>query len=175
MVRLGVPVLGVVVCLVLAGPGQSSRAESPEPVRVYTNADLEKFGPPAPRVPPLVETEVGWRFVTEFIEREQARIDAERENDLKRREADRLDRMAEARDRSWGGGYLPGWWPGLCPESSVASPPVREMWPAGRVPYLGGASWQRNFLYRRETIHGRPPLSAPSVSREGRTGSGWRR
>jgi len=57
-------------------------------VRVYTNADLERLGPPS--AGNQVRTgadDPGWEFVTEFLAREHARLDAERAWELARRRA----------------------------------------------------------------------------------------
>jgi hypothetical protein len=62
-------------------------AENGEPARVYTNADLLPFGPPSTPVPAVVQEDPGWTFVVDFIERERARIDAERALELERRHA----------------------------------------------------------------------------------------
>lgn len=50
-------------------------------VRVYTNADLEKYGPPSPVEP---REEEDWTFVQEFIERERAEIASRRAYELER-------------------------------------------------------------------------------------------
>ena len=71
-----------------------------EPVRVYTNADLERLEPipTQPAEPPSPE-EVArrWEFVQSVIDQAYARIDAERRHDLDRRlteaRADALDRV----------------------------------------------------------------------------------
>ena len=80
-------------------------AGADEPVRVYTNADLERLAPipTQPAEPPSAE-EVArrWEFVQSVLDQAYARIDAERRHDLERRmteaRADALDRV-DARPR----------------------------------------------------------------------------
>jgi hypothetical protein len=81
-----------------------------EPVRVYTNADLERFG----RVgvdptPPAPDDGAEWAFVTEFLAREHARLDAERSLELERRRVT-LEEEVVARDRHRSDRYY--WRPG---------------------------------------------------------------
>ncbi len=82
-----VPVLAAIAIVALALPAPL-RAEPPpaeEPVRLYTNADLEKFGPPTgPDAPVRVPDAGEWRIVQEFLDREHARLDAERRYELDR-------------------------------------------------------------------------------------------
>jgi hypothetical protein len=94
--------LTALVVGVLAAPG-SFRAEQPvtgtapdEPVPLYTNADLAKFGPPGGTDQPVrVQDEGKWEFVQAFLDREYARVDAEREHDLRRAAAEgRLRQVA---------------------------------------------------------------------------------
>lgn len=60
--------------------------------QVYTNLDLERmFGPPSADTGPVVtDDDTDWEFVTDFLEREHARIDADRSYDIERRRQ-RLD------------------------------------------------------------------------------------
>lgn len=62
-----------------------ARAEAVEPVRVYTNADIERL-PPLPTQPaPLVDFDrERWEFVIQFLEREHALLNADRNQDLAR-------------------------------------------------------------------------------------------
>jgi len=81
------------VCLLaaaVAGPlaAQTGPRSDGEPVRVYTNADLERFGPPSvDAAPATADDDPGWEFVTEFLAREYERLDAQRSYDLERRRA----------------------------------------------------------------------------------------
>ena len=72
------------------GPAESaSMAEQTEPVRVYTNADLEEFERPETSVEPYVEEWYdGWEFVSQYLAREYARIDADRAYGLAQEELD---------------------------------------------------------------------------------------
>lgn len=72
--------------------------EPVEPVRVYTNADLERFGPPSVDAEPAAtDVDPGWEFVTEFLAREHERLDAQRAYDLERRRADLAEKATERR------------------------------------------------------------------------------
>ena len=52
---------------------------------LYTNADLERLEPLTLERQPLPEVKAeSWEFVTEFLERSHARIDAERDRDIAR-------------------------------------------------------------------------------------------
>ena len=81
--------------------------EPVEPVRVYTNADLERFGPPSGDAEPVaVDDDRGWEFVTEFLAREHARLDAERSHELERRRA-AIEEEVAARPRARPTYYYP--------------------------------------------------------------------
>jgi hypothetical protein len=87
-------VFALPLVLVLVAP-----AIAGEQVRVYTNADLEKYGPPSEPVEKAErDDELGWQFVTDFIEREHARLDQQRRRELDRQlveaEVDELDRRS---------------------------------------------------------------------------------
>ena len=85
--------------LVLVGAGLAWAAEPPpapandEPVRVYTNADLEPLTALANGVltvegePKAQSDAEAWRFVGEFLDREARRLDAERAHELELRRA----------------------------------------------------------------------------------------
>jgi len=61
-------------------------ANREDPVRVYTNADLEELEPLPVGAPAEGQSdESGWKFVAEFIDREHRRLDAERAHALNRR------------------------------------------------------------------------------------------
>jgi hypothetical protein len=76
------------------GAGQPAPEAAPdEPVPVYTNADLERFGPSdAPAGPVTTPDEGDWEFVQAFLDREYARVDTERDYELLR---------AAAAERAW--------------------------------------------------------------------------
>ena len=67
--------------------GSATAADEPAPV-VYTNADLMRlFGPPsaAPDAPaPRPEAEAEWSLVDSVLQREQERLEAERQMELER-------------------------------------------------------------------------------------------
>lgn len=68
-------------------------------VRVYTNADLERFGPRAEPCPgPPVDDSAERRFVADFIEREYARIAEDKRLSLER---ELLDRRSEPPAPRW--------------------------------------------------------------------------
>lgn len=139
-------VLGALVCataLVCVPSVAEPPAERDEPVPLYTNADLERFAPaPAPSVPvAATDREGDWRFVVEFLEREQARLDAERarELELKRLEAEAAARRVESQRPRY---VLPAFYPycgilppTICPRPCPRQPPgtVRPMLPARGV------------------------------------------
>jgi hypothetical protein len=89
--RVAFALLLVVVLVAPAAAG--------EQVRVYTNTDLEKYGPPSEPVEKAEQDdELGWQFVTDFIEREHARLEQQRRRELDRQlveaEVDELDRRS---------------------------------------------------------------------------------
>ena len=95
-----VPAFGVLAVLA-AGPtayAQEAPDASDEPVRVYTNEDLDDLGPPpAQQTEPVAPEEIArrWAFVDSVLDRAYARIDADRRHELDRRmteaEADALE------------------------------------------------------------------------------------
>lgn len=103
--------VGLLIVSALLAPA----AESSETVRLYTNSDLERLGPPvASATQPIPGSSLDWVDLDRFLEREYARIDAERRHDLERRDADRRDRLARAVTRDedfWipSGTYWPFW------------------------------------------------------------------
>lgn len=82
-----------------------------EEVRVYTNADLEKYAVEASTdsadspAPPSPETAAEWDFVTDFIAREQRRIQIERKDGLTRQaleaEIAAQEAAAERAENEW--------------------------------------------------------------------------
>jgi hypothetical protein len=88
----------------LFGSGALVQADD-EPVRLYTNADLERFGEPSPADahPVVHDDEAAWKFVTDFLEREHGRLDAERAHDLERRRVQTEEQFVDrSRRRSYG-------------------------------------------------------------------------
>ena len=72
------------LALLLVAPAFGDAGETP----VYTNADLEKFGPPSETAPVPIDEDASWEFVGDFLAREQAKIESERAADLARREVE---------------------------------------------------------------------------------------
>ncbi len=68
---------------ILPTAGQATAAEPK--ARVYTNADLESFGPPPPRSAAAAFDEArAWRFVSEFLEKQALALEAERRLQIER-------------------------------------------------------------------------------------------
>jgi len=82
-----------------------TRADDVDPV--YTNSDLERlFGPPSVDSGPVdTNDDADWEFVTEFLEREHSRIDADRSYDIERRRQRLEDDRTTRRDSPIGYGY----------------------------------------------------------------------
>jgi hypothetical protein len=96
--------------LAVAGLGLAVAAET-EKVPVYTREDLDRmFGPaPAsPSVPVDKSRPEDWRPIEQFLDREYARIEAQRQIDLNRREMEIATRQEESREY-YGGSLLWGW------------------------------------------------------------------
>jgi hypothetical protein len=96
----------IAASMLLAGAlGTAALAE--EPVPVYTNEDLDRmFGPPPPPVKDPVDKSgpEDWGWVEGYLDRQYARIDADRQYELQKRTLD----IAEERTytgRTYGGGY----------------------------------------------------------------------
>jgi hypothetical protein len=86
-------------------------AADAEKVPVYTGEDLDRmFGPapPGPSVPIDKSRPEDWRWVEQFIDREYARIDADRQHELNRREVDIAARQQDEPERIYGGSLLWG-------------------------------------------------------------------
>ena len=132
-------ILGVALLATLASVDAAHSA--PEPVRVYTNADLDRLGP-APGSSPVAATPVAsWDEIERFLERQYARIDADRRNDLERRQSERNDVAAEpvysATTPLWYNWYYWGPWE---PDTTAhrASPvPHRSRFGGARPPRRG--------------------------------------
>ncbi len=91
-----------------------------EPVPLYTGEDLDRMFGPAPAGPSLPVDKTrpeDWRWVEQFLDREYARIDADRKYDLSSREIDIAEQRVERPSRIygsllWGGRYPAVWWDG---------------------------------------------------------------
>jgi hypothetical protein len=103
----------VVSAVATAAIGSAGAAEQ-NPVPLFTSEDLDRmFGPaPAqPRDPVDKSSPEDWRWVEAFLDRQYARIEADRQFDLRSREVDisaaRVDEPARIYGGSsiWGGGY----------------------------------------------------------------------
>ncbi len=64
--------------------------EGAEPVRVYTNEDLEKYAIYGRDPAPAPGTDEGWEFVFDVLDMQYGRLDADRRHDLDRSRVDRL-------------------------------------------------------------------------------------
>jgi hypothetical protein len=67
---------------VLVALGLACAAWAREPVRVYTNADLEPLPATASETQAPIDSGPGWDFVIDFLAEQHARIDADRSYDL---------------------------------------------------------------------------------------------
>ena len=94
---------GVVLALVATGPVRAGDA-----VPVYTNADLDRmFGKaPEPSAKPYVDADADWQRVGAFLDREYARVDADRKHDIDRASV-RVETREENEFRGWPAG---AWW-----------------------------------------------------------------
>ncbi len=115
----------LILLLLAAGvPVGLSAADAETTGHVYTNADLEKL-PTVSVSAPLAPTDAQGRdFVTAFIERERARIDADRQHALDRQFVEsETDRERPTGERYWfpGPGY--GWGYGFYPAPLQPAPP----------------------------------------------------
>jgi len=68
--------------VLLVSLGLAGAVTGQEPVRVYTNADLEPLPPTQQSSPEVAETGPGWEFVIDFLAEQHARIDADRSYEL---------------------------------------------------------------------------------------------
>jgi hypothetical protein len=108
MRRFGLALL--VVPLAVAMSTAPARAADPEAVPLYTSEDLDRmFGPaPAgPSVPVDKSRPEDWAWVEQFIDRQYARVDADRRYDLDRRA---LDVAASRQEPAWTGYGRPLAW-----------------------------------------------------------------
>jgi len=100
MRRIGLVAAVAIGVLAFQPPARAEQLPAGEPVPLYTNADLEKFGPPTAPDGPVRTPDGGeWRFVQEFLDREYARVDADRRHDLDRAVVDEYTAPPEPRYR----------------------------------------------------------------------------
>ncbi len=147
-----------------AVPAQPTSHE--DPVRLYTNADLEQPDPlPVAAKPDQPADDGRWEFVADFIAREHDRLDAERSHELNRRLVD-IEEEESANRRYYGYPFV---------YAQPFSPGVRKR--AGRTPAttsgLGGhivplharpspAQVQRSKAIQRSGRDAFPSRSGPS-------------
>ena len=89
----------------------ASAAMAQEPVKVYTNEDLDRmFGPPPPPVSEPVDKSgpEDWGWVEGYLERQYARIDADRQYELDKRVVDIAEERTYTGSR-YGYGYYGGY------------------------------------------------------------------
>jgi hypothetical protein len=171
--------ISLFAAVLLVAGGTIARAESGEddPVRLYTNEDLAKYAPPPGSHPRPSEPEPSWESIVQFLDRQYARLDAERRLDLERaRVESEVDLRRGDRDRS--GALVLAPWSRPC--GLPRARPYRSRWPGrgpAEPPSAGPSSRHRpplrEFMSRRETIHGQPrltprstrPTNAPSPGR----------
>jgi hypothetical protein len=97
----------VAASMLLAG----SIALADEPVPLYTNDDLDKmFGPPPAQVTEPVDksTPEDWAWVESYLDRQYARIEADRQYELNKRTLDIAEERTYTRSAYYGG-YLGGY------------------------------------------------------------------
>ena len=89
----------------------ASAAVAQEPVKVYTSEDLDRmFGPPPPAVSDPVDRSgpEDWGWVEGYLERQYARIDADRQYELDKRVLDIAEERTYTGSR-YGYGYYGGY------------------------------------------------------------------
>jgi hypothetical protein len=145
-------IIPVALALAALVPVGFARA-STESVPLYTNDDLDRmFGPAPPPVTDPVDktTPEDWRWVEQFIDRQYARIDADRQYDLDRYSL----RIAARQDYPFYGGYpvayglgypASTWWNGVhrAYQGGVISHGMSRPVPNGgmRSPWMHGSSF----------------------------------
>jgi hypothetical protein len=101
----------VISSVLMAGLGFAVAADREE-VPLYTGEDLDRMFGPAPASPsvPVDKTRPeDWRWVEQFLDRQYARIDADRQHDLSRREVDIAEGRQEEPSEFYGGSLLWRW------------------------------------------------------------------
>lgn len=137
-------------------PAETPRHEA-EPVRLYTNADLEAFGPPEskPGDPLRIDDDgSGWDLVLEVLARERDRIEAERRLALEReseRQEEERSRLIQCAPLILPGTGPPGW---MCRGSRHARSPAARL-----EEQRDGRLRPRAVLWPRPVpIHARPSV-----------------
>jgi len=151
-----------------------AHAGDDEPVRVYTNADLEALPPIPVGQPVLTRDEADWQFVSDFLDRQRESLDADRAHELERA---RVESEIDARRQPEPRVLLPFYGPWL---PSYAVGPGRERHRGHRLPDAARDAGNRPLRVDFSPIlplHARPdPTSGPRTLDEAtRAGSGERR
>jgi hypothetical protein len=147
----------VVPALAAVALGVAAAAER-EQVPLYTGEDLDRMFGPAPSGPsdPVDKTRPeDWRFVEQFLDREYARIDAERHHDLSSREVDVSARPVDEPRRIYGGSLLWGGYP-VSPLWNVAGPGYRRPGGVGVCDASVGRYARATGAARVGSLHGVP-------------------
>jgi hypothetical protein len=129
---------GAVLALAAFTAASAASVET-ETVPLYTSDDLDRmFGPvPAgPSEPVDKTTPADWQWVEQFIDRQYARVDADRQYDLGRYA---LDIAAGRQGRAWTGYYQPAAW-GL-------GYPASTWWNSVSRHYTSGAGGEHHTQY----------------------------
>ena len=114
-----------------------------EEVPLYTNEDLERmFGPPPPtQAGPIASSEpADWAWIEQYIDRQYARIDADRQYDLSRATL-RIADERTARGTDYGYGYYS--YPSL-----GLGYPASTWWNTVHASYVGGSSLKRGGSWK---------------------------
>ncbi|HZN53877.1 MAG TPA: hypothetical protein VFB67_01025 [Candidatus Polarisedimenticolaceae bacterium] len=143
--------------------GASALAE--EPVPLYTSEDLDRmFGPPPPtQVAPIASSAPeDWAWIEQYIDRQYARIDADRQYDLNRAALRIADERTDV-----GAGYGSGY--GYYYPSLRLGYPASTWWNTVHASY-GGGSWKRGGSCKNDGMKlrgaGRPSVT-PFAARGG--------
>jgi len=124
-----------------------------EPEKVYTNADLERYGPVADTPTPATDGPE-WKFVTEFLDREYERLDADRAYDLERLRVEAESEALTSRHDRWSVPFAP--YLGR-PLKRYGHSPVAGRDSRGRH---GGRGFSRSSVnYGIVPMHARPTLA----------------
>lgn len=99
----------------ISGFAAETPGEGSEPVPLYTNADLARLAPPAAAPEAVPDSQRGarssqedWEMVQRFLDREYARIDAERAAERENRMIDQAEDTGDSEHGVWS---YPGVWP----------------------------------------------------------------
>ncbi|MBZ5637975.1 MAG: hypothetical protein LAO51_04365 [Acidobacteriia bacterium] len=160
---------------VLVAPGVL-RAEPPptgtapeESVPLYTNADLLKFGPPSgPDEAVRTRDEGEWEFVQAFLDREYARVDAERDYEIERSVTEGLLHPAVSSCPRYVAPYRGVYgFPGVMPFRY----PRSEAWPPFAALGTRGVRPSERGMAARPQASVRPGPSRSGAARPGPSGS----